>query len=148
MKDHSHVQDNPVDFYTKTYKVVQIVRCDKCGADLALEILDEDQYQMNLSSHPDGLRRITLGDSLLSSRLRLDGVMGYQCKCGNNTLMASIESGIVPVATGGIVPSIEPHHEAAVRLAIATNGYKPDVAKDKTKTKIESFTIERLKGDA
>jgi hypothetical protein len=110
---------------------------------------------MFLNTHHQGRRRITLGDEeypggrLLSHRRRLDGVMGYRCICGNNTIASAPELGNVPTVTNpaGIsaIPVIEPHHEAAVRLAIARSGYKPDVEVVGNKTRIESFTVERIK---
>lgn len=138
-----------IDYYLREYDEVQIVRCGGCGADLCLEILDKAQYQQNLLSHHKGYRRITLGDSLHSSRKRLDGVMGYQCKCGNNTIISEIERGIVPQITAvngqAYIPAIEPHHEAMVRIEMAKQGYSPDTTIDGNKTTVETFVTERIK---
>jgi hypothetical protein len=138
-----------LDFYIKNYPLVQIVRCDLCGADLCLEVLIPAEVQRNKLHHHDGLRRIVLdGGKLLSSRKRLDGAMGYECRCGNNTINASVEIGLLPTVSNitgeAMIPQIEPHHEAMVKLEIAKQHYTPDVETNGNKTRIESFTVERL----
>lgn len=138
-------------FYMQHYSRVQIVRCLKCKKDLCLEILDPDTYTRDLThSHHEGLRRIEIGGSpLLSSRKRLDGQMGYKCACGNNTINSTFELGLLPSintpTSSSMIPSIQPHHEAMVKLEIAKNHYKPDVEVNGNKTRIETFEIERLK---
>ena len=140
-----------LDFYLKNFPEVQIVRCKKCKSDLCLEVLEPQAFDKYIVSHHQGYRRIELsGSPLLSSRKRLDGAMGYRCKCGNNTINSSIELGLIPSVknpTGpAMIPSVEPHHEAMVRLEIAKRNYKPDVEVIGNKTRIETFTVERLKG--
>ena len=147
-----------LDFYLKNYEIVQVVRCDGCGSDLCIEVLDPDQYVMNLHHyHHEGLRMIELsGAPLLSRRKRLDGDMGYECKCGNNTLNSEVELGLIPsikVKKGttvmpGAIPTIQPHHEAAVRLEIAKQHYVPDVKINGAFKTTETFTVERIKGPA
>lgn len=140
-----------LDYYLRNFQRVQIVRCDKCKKDLCLEILDPEKFaHCKANSHHEGLRRIEIaGSPLLSSRKRLDGVMGYRCKCGNNTINSSIELGLIPSVKNPVgpamIPAIEPHHEAMVRLEIAKRNYKPDVEVIGNKTRIETFTVERLK---
>lgn len=142
-----------IDFYKtdKQYSEVHIVRCDKCGADLCLEVLNPNEVGRHFGSHHRGMRRIVLGSSgpLLSSRKRLDGLMGYRCICGNNTIIADIEKGIVPQLKGPVthIPTIEPHHEAMIKLHMAKNHHQPDIEKsDDGKTiRHETFTVEKLK---
>ncbi len=139
-----------INYYLRNYKRVQVVRCNKCKKDLCLEILDPEKYNLCLNSHHEGLRRIELsGSPLLSSRKRLDGQMGYRCACGNNTINSHIELGLIPSVknpTGpAMIPSIEPHHEEMVRLEIAKQKYKADVEVTGNKTRIETFTVEKLK---
>ena len=75
--------------------------------------------------------------------------MGYRCICGNNTIIADIEKGVVPQVKAPIlhIPSIEPHHEALVKLQMAKDHYKPDIdVSDDGKTiRQETFTTTRLK---
>ena len=138
-----------IDYYTSNFPHVQIVRCDGCGKDLCLEVLDPQAFDKYVHSHHDGLRRIMLENSpLLSSRKRLDGVMGYECLCGNNTINSTVELGLLPTvnnATGpSMIPDIEPHHVAMVAIQIAKTHYKPDVKVTGNKTRIETFTVERI----
>ena len=138
-----------ISFYKKNYKRVQTVRCNKCKELLCLEILDPEKYTAMLAYHHEGLRRIELlGSPLLSSRRRLDGVMGYQCLCGNDTRNSKVELGIVPsvpVATNpAMIPVLEPHHAAMVRLEMAKQHYTPDVEEMGNKTRVETFTVERI----
>ena len=133
-----------VAFYKKNFKRVQTVRCNKCKQLLCLEILDPEKFTAMLPYHHEGLRRIELiGSPLLASRKRLDGVMGYQCSCGNDTTNSQIELGIVPHANKQI-PTLEPHHVAMVQQAIAQNKYVPDVEEMGDKKRIETFTVERI----
>lgn len=131
------------------YTEVHIVRCDQCKADLCLEVLDPKQVHMWKATHHQGRRRITLGDSMMSHRKRLDGVMGYKCICGNNTINSSVELGELPTVKSpsgpAAIPIIEPHHEAAVRNRMARENYKADTETNGAFTRIESFTIERIK---
>ncbi len=139
-----------IDYYLKNYPQVQIVRCNKCKKDLCLEILDPSAIPKYSLSHHQSMRRIELaGSPLLSSRKRLDGVMGYRCRCGNNTINSKVELGLLPHVDNpngpAMIPSIEPHHEAMVKLEIAKQKYKPDVEVTGDKTRIETFTVEKLK---
>lgn len=70
--DHQSV----LDYYIEHYAEVHIVSCNECGTDLAIEIRGEvSGYKLN----DYGFTVLPFGDSLLSSRVRLDGSMGYQC---------------------------------------------------------------------
>lgn len=142
-----------LDFYLKDkkYTKVQIVRCNRCGSDLCLEILNPAQVGTFFGQHHEGMQRVVLGSSgpLLSSRKRLDGLMGYRCACGNNTIIAEIEKGIVPQVKAPVmhIPTIEPHHEAMIKLQMSKNGHKPDleVLENGKFIRHETFTVERLK---
>lgn len=142
-----------IDFYLKDkqYTEVHIVRCNKCNEPLCLEVLNPNEVGAHFGAHHRGMRRIVLGHNgpLLSSRKRLDGLMGYRCMCGNNTIIAEIEKGLVPQAKAPIahIPTIEPHHEAMIKLEMAKGHHKPDIEKslDGKFIRHETFTAERLK---
>ena len=68
-----------VKYYQENFDFVQLVTCTTCGSDLCLWVLDREQVQPNLVNHHLGLRRIVIGNALLSTRKRLDGAMGYHC---------------------------------------------------------------------
>lgn len=142
-----------INFYLNDpqYSEVHIVRCDKCNADLCLEVLNPAEVGAHFAGHHRGMRRIVLGTDgpLLSSRKRLDGLMGYRCMCGNNTIIAEIEKGLIPQAKAPIahIPTIEPHHEQLIKLQMAKNHHVPDIEKslDGKKIRHETFSVERLK---
>lgn len=147
-----NVQDT-IDFYMKDPKWVEVhvVKCNMCNSDLCLEVLNPREAPSLKGQHHRGMRRIVLGTSgpLLSSRARLDGLMGYRCMCGNNTIIADIEKGVIPQVKAPVlhIPSIEPHHESLVKLTMARNGHKPDieVSDDGKTVRQETFTTVRLK---
>jgi hypothetical protein len=141
-----------VKFYTDNFPKVQLVVCDKCKNELCLWYLDPQAPDTN--SHHDGMRRVTLSGWLMSSRKRFDGRMGYECYCDNNSILATVEEGIVPQLKGDQLGSPEalqsldvyPHHEAAVRLVMARDGDKAKVKKLKGGDySVDGFTHRRLK---
>lgn len=76
--DHQSV----LDYYLDNYQEVHIVKCEKCGNDLAVEVKgDVSGYKMN----EKGFVVLPFGGHLLGSRVRLDEttdgdrLMGYQC---------------------------------------------------------------------
>ena len=138
---HEQTDQQTIDFYVQNYPEVEVVACDSCKQDMCLWYLDPKMAGRFSQMHHRGMQRVTLSGALLATRKRLDGHMGYQCICGNDSRLGSAEVGIVPVlkrdASGQVVnpdESLEvyPHHEAAVKLIMARDG-------DRTK-------IEDLKG--
>lgn len=71
-----HDDQSVLDYYLDHYDEVHIITCNKCGTDLGIEIRGNvSGYQPN----DLGYTVLPLGSSLLSSRVRTDGSMGYQC---------------------------------------------------------------------
>ena len=117
-------ETNPADaqqmleFYKQNFSVVEIVSCSKCGTMLAFECQGGDT--MGLPVNELGKVIIPIGDSLLSSRVRLDEaptgerMAGYQC------------GALVP---NPLFPAAKIDHEKAV--AEYDKQYKKDVAKAK-----------------
>jgi hypothetical protein len=118
-----------VKYYKQNFDFVQLVTCTTCGSDLCLWVLDREQVQPNMVNHHLGLRRIVVGNSLLASRKRLDGAMGYHCVCGADTRLSPIEKGILEEEPwhGGTVPAMEPHIEAKIKQKIIATNFQPDV---------------------
>jgi hypothetical protein len=137
-----------VEFYKENYDFVQLVQCKKCGADLCLWVLDRNQVQANMVAHHMGLRRIVIGNNLLGSRKRLDGAMGYQCICENDSRLSPIERGIIEAQpwTGGTVPAIDPHLEAKIKQKIVATNFKPELIDiEEGVTETEGFVHTTLK---
>lgn len=137
------------------YTEVYLVTCNKCGKPMCLEVFEPATAAYYRQTHHQGRRRITLGFAdapdgyLLSHRKRLDGAMGYKCVCGNNTILSKHELGLVPQTkdpkAAPYLSQMEPHQEAELRIRMSRENYKPDIEVNGLKTRIESFTIERLK---
>lgn len=138
-------------FYTDNFPEVYILICDKCHTKLAIEYVDLSAPNPN---HHQGRQVIAISNKLGSFRQRLDGAMGYKCKCGNNTILADIEDGIVPVAkrledgTVFIPPEgmeVHPHHIGMVQQRMAQLDYHPDIRLKGKDTITETFRVRRIK---
>lgn len=72
-----HTDEQPIlDYYLAHYDEVHILTCNKCGTDLGLEIKGQVS---GLTMNKNGFSVLPIGTALLSSRVRTDGSMGYQC---------------------------------------------------------------------
>lgn len=127
-------------FYLDNYSEVYELICDSCKETLALEYRD---FAKPNKKHHQAREVIPVSDSLRSYRPRLDGAMGYQCKCGNDTRVSEVERGIIPL---GPHPSdILPHHVAQVEKKIAQLNYHPDIRLKGKDTITETFRVRRIK---
>lgn len=191
-----------LEFYKQHFAVVEVVSCSKCGALLAFECSGGDG--MGLAPNELGKYVIPVGDTLLSSRVRLDEaptgerMMGYQCgnvvpnpnyesdkaafaeevtkyeaqyqkdlaaskkkkteepvysppvfnspkviPCGNDTRIAEVERGHVPV--GKMQSAMSPFEKHQIRQKIAGDkSYKPDFRKVGNIKHFETFQVERV----
>lgn len=130
--DHQSV----LDYYTEHYSEVHILSCNTCKEDLGIEIKGEiSGYAMNSL----GFTVLSFGDNLLSSRVRTDRSMGYQCKCGNDTRGTKIEEALSPEGT------FLPHEVHAIQQKQVEIGWKPKVKIKGSKEIHETFTRERVK---
>lgn len=104
-----------LEFYKQHFAVVEIVSCGHCGSFLALECSGGES--MGLQPNELGKYIISLGDNLLSHRVRLDEaptgerMVGYQCG-------APVPNPAFPIAVA--------EHEAAV--AAYDKQYQKDLA--------------------
>lgn len=124
-----------IDFYKTMYGEMHVVTCNVCNTDLCIEIAGNIEGQ---AMHPNGYTVIPISDKLLSTRVRLDGMMGYQCLCGNDTRANIIEEALSP--TG----AMHPHEVAAIHKQMAAVRYKPDIKQKGNKQIRETFTVERI----
>ena len=75
-----HTPTVMIDFYKKHFAVIHAVTCKVCKNTLAIELshpLTNDV--LGLKPHPNGIFVLPIDDKLMASRIRLDGMMGYQC---------------------------------------------------------------------
>jgi hypothetical protein len=137
-------------YYLDNYNEVYSLICDKCKETLAIEYFDESNPNSN---HHQQRQVIAISEKMRSYRKRLDGAMGYQCSCGNDTKLAEIEAGIVPVAIRKkdgslIIPEggleLHPHHVGLVEKRIAEQNYYPKIRNRLDDTITETFRVRKL----
>ena len=90
------IDKNALDYYRNLYDEIYLVTCSKCKTVLAIEIMGE------VSGYPRdsrGLTTLSLDSKHLATRVRTDGVVGYQCACGNDTRGNEIEEKLSPKGT-------------------------------------------------
>lgn len=136
-----------LEFYKSHFATVELVRCDKCKEFLAFELSGGDG--MGMQPNEIGKFVVAIGDQLLSHRARLDEaptgerMMGYQCACGNDTRVADIERGKVPVGLNQV--SLSPFEKHRISEAIKSDKkHKPKFKKVGNKKHFETFSVERI----
>lgn len=125
-------------FYLDNYSEVYQLICDGCKEVLALEIVDLSRPNPN---HHQARQVVPLTPKLKSSRPRLDGAMGYQCDCGNDTRWAKIEW--EAVRHGGA--ELPPHEVAKIKDYIAQRNHHPDIRLKGKDVITETFRVRRIK---
>lgn len=135
-----------LEFYKQNFAVVDLVSCSECKSFLAFECSGGEG--MGLAANELGKFIIPIGDKLQSHRVRLDEaptgerMVGYQCSCGNDTRIAEVEKGLVPV--GGMRSALSPFEKHEIREKIKTNRqHKVDFRKKGNIKHFESFQVER-----
>ena len=134
-------------FYKQQFAVVEVVSCSNCKDFLAFECYGGES--MGLAPNELGKYIIPIGDKLMSHRVRLDEaptgerMVGYQCECGNDTRIAAVERGIVPV--GGLQTTLSPFEKHQIRERLrADRKHKPNFKKTGNIKHFESFQVERV----
>lgn len=125
-----------LDYYKEHYGEVHILTCNKCKEDLGIEIKGEVS---GIVMNKNGFSVLPFGDRLLSSRVRSDGSMGYQCICGNDTRGTEVEEALSPTGT------FLPHEVHAIEQKQVEIGWKPKIKVKGNKEIHETFTRERIK---
>jgi hypothetical protein len=134
-------QKEMLDFYRAQASSVKVITCDKCKTDIAIEVMGDS---LGMQKDKRGVTVIPIGEKLLASRVRLDmqtdgsPMVGYECTCGNDTRLASIEKALVPTSNRPF--QLMPHEEAGIAKQIADSKYVPKVKYEGKKVIMESFT--------
>lgn len=152
-----------LDFYKHEFSEVHSVTCLGCNRVIAVEVAPVRADGIMLDK---GRTLYTYGDLCLSVRQRGDlnennkPMYGYQCICGNNTLVAKVERGEVAertvvsgpngvVSDTGPIPASSPFEraqtKATIRLKQAGSKTKADYETDGTVERYETFKLERVK---
>lgn len=152
-------------YYKAHFSEVHSVTCLNCNRVIAVEVAPVKADGVVLR---DKQRTLYTFDNLcLSVRRREDvtaehkPMFGYQCLCGNNTLLAKIEQGEVEertivkgpngkiVGDSGPIAASSPFERAQVQATIklkqASSKQKADYETDGTVERYETFKLERVK---
>jgi len=145
-----------LDYYKGGFEQVHSVTCMNCNRVIAVEVAPIKADGVILEEKQRTL--YTHGDLCLSVRRREDltkdgkPMFGYQCICGNNTLLAEVEQGEVEeiAAVGAAQPpaASSPFERAQVQATIRlkqASGKVADYETDGTVERYETFKIERVK---
>lgn len=160
-QDASEVQ-KMLDFYAAHFNEVHSVTCLNCNRVIGVEVSPSNADGIVLQGK--GRTFYNFNDLTLSVRERLDDngqggpMYGYECNCGNTTILAAVEKGEVPERTvlmgdGGIVSdsgpvaASSPYEMAQLQQRVADNqgNKKADYEKTDKVERYETFKIERVK---
>lgn len=134
-------------FYKNNFATVELVKCEDCKEFLAFELSGGDG--MGMQTNELGKFIVPIGDHLLSHRVRLDEaptgerMVGYQCDCGNDTRIAEIERGQVPIGIQRTSLSPFEKHQIAEEIRMDTK-HKANYKKQGNKKFFESFSVEAI----
>lgn len=151
--DVSQIKDTAemIEFYKGQFESVEVVTCRKCKEDLALELMGGNPQGMHMNEI--GIIVLPISPKLQASRVRLDEapngerMRGYQCACGNDTRISSIEEEYLPQAFSSNSPSaLDPYtkHKLIETIRLRSD-YKAKFSKNGNAKYFESFKVERVK---
>lgn len=153
-----------LDFYAQQFDQVHSVTCLNCNRVIAVEVAPVKTDGVILREKQRTL--YTHNDLCLSVRRREDvtadgkPMFGYQCACGNTTILAQIEQGEVAertivkgaegvVSDNGPIAASSPFEraqiQATIKLKQAGSKNKADYETDGTTERYETFKLERVK---
>ena len=155
IEDHEY--DETVAYYKAHFDDVSLLKCGKCKETLGLQVTprihtNEQGVEVPLSHgvplDATGKGLVSMGTNLLSHRVRLDhhadgAMIGYQCKCGNDTRLSKAELHHQPKDGWG-QRDLLPHEAFKLTQEIKDCGHKADYAKKDGKTRYETFHVEVL----
>lgn len=149
-------------FYSDHFNEVHKLTCMNCKRVIGVEVSPSNADGIVLQGK--GRTFYNHNDLTLSVRERLDDngqgapMYGYECSCGNSTILAQIERGEVPERTvlmgdggivndTGLVAASSPYEMAQLQQRVADNqgNKKADYEKTDKVERYETFKIERVK---
>lgn len=134
-----HKPQEMIAFYKKHFDVVHALTCKKCHNTIAIELsapLGNDL--LGLKPNSLGVIVLPVDEKLLAHRIRTDGMIGYQCTCGNDTRSFDIEEELSPLG------DFHPHEVAAIQEKMTTTAWQAPIKHTKGKEHRGSFVAERV----
>lgn len=147
----SRDQEEMIAFYKEHFESVEILTCGKCKDRLALILIGGNTMGMQMNEL--GQIVVPMSNKLISHRIRLDEaptgepMIGFQCDCGNDTRISSIEEEFMPESPANKGPvSLDPFMKQKIKSEILNrNNYKPKFKKQGNVKTFETFKLERIK---
>lgn len=140
-----------IDFYKGQFEHVDVVACNKCKERLALIMMGGDPMGLQMNEY--GQIIMPISAKLVSHRIRLDEaptgepMLGFQCLCGNDTRIATVEEEYMPESPANSMPTtLDPFTKNKIRETIRLRkDYKPKFRKQGNTRHFETFKVERIK---
>lgn len=147
--DDKKTQDM-IAFYGGYFAAVELVTCEDCDTDLCIELSGLVGENPGIDLNPVGRAVIPLSAKLLSTRTRLDeaptgeAMRGYQCLCGNNSLISDVEKQN-GVPTGPKPIALDPFSRESIKARIKDINHKPTFKQNGATRHFDSFKVTRVK---
>ena len=134
-----HAPAMMINFYKGNFRVVHAVTCSECKNTIAVELSDPlSNDLLGLAPNAKGIIVLPVDEKLMATRIRLDGMLGYQCLCGNDTRSCDIEEELSP--QGDFLP----HHVEAIKERMAAVDWHAPIEHKNGKEHRGSFVVERV----
>ena len=134
-----HAPAQMISYYKKYFHNVMSVNCEQCKNTIAIEVSEPISNDvLGLTFNQAGVCILPLPEKLLASRVRLDGMTGYQCICGNDMRANEIEEELSPSG------EFQPHEVAAIQERMSTLGYMPPITNKNGREHRGTFSVGRL----
>lgn len=134
-----------LDWYNQNADMVETIHCpDKSHkTDIVALKVNIANPEFNNTHTNDGVFVVGIVGKLLSYRQRLDGVVGFQCICGNDNMWSKVENDNISKEHKHSV--LTPDDMFRVRQAVEQSNYQPAVKKLKLGYAIDSFEHRKVK---
>ena len=134
-----HAPATMIAFYKKHFRLVHALHCGKCKNTIAIELSDPlSNDLLGLKPNAKGIIVLPVDEKLLSHRIRLDGMIGYQCACGNDTRASEIEERNSPMG------DFLPHEMSAIHEEMRITGWQAPITHKNNKEYRGSFAAEKV----